>query len=113
MELRDAVIEALKKKAIGYQSREIAEEYNVVDGEETLIKRKVSIKENPPDVSALKMLLELSPPDEGASMSEDEVKREKLRLIKLLMEEENGTDKGKGTVKVRNRLVQEQGESHA
>lgn len=95
MELRDAVIEAVRKKAIGYESREIAEEYAIVDGVETLIKRKVSIKENPPDISALKMLLELSPPDE--SMSESELKREKIRLIKLLMEEENGTDKGKST----------------
>ena len=111
MDVKNAVLEAVRKKAIGYESREVSEEYALVDGVETLIKRKVSIKENPPDITALKMLLELSPPEE--SLSESEIKQEKIRLIKLLLEEENGTDKSKTSGKVRSRLVQKQSEPHA
>ena len=111
MDVKNAVLEAVRKKAIGYESREVSEEYAIVDGVETLIKRKVSIKENPPDITALKMLLELSPPEE--SLSESEIKQEKIRLIKLLLEEENGTDKSKTSGKVRGRLVQKQSEPHA
>ena len=111
MDVKNAVLEAVRKKAIGYESREVSEEYAIVDGVETLIKRKVSIKENPPDITALKMLLELSPPEE--SLSESEIKQEKIRLIKLLLEEENGTDKSKTSGKVRSRLVQKQSEPHA
>ncbi len=103
MELNGAVLDAVRKKAIGYESREIAEEYSVVDGVETLVKRKISIKENPPDITALKMLLELTPSEEN--LSESELKQEKLRLIKLLLEEENGTNQSKNSGKVRGRRV--------
>ena len=68
------------KKAVGYEAVETQEEYAVVDGELTLVKRKVTRKDVPPDVSALKVLL--------GDGQEEEVDREELeRERKELMEE--------------------------
>ena len=81
---------AIRRKAFGYETSETVEEYALVDGEMTMVKRKVSTKEIPPDTTAMKMLLDLSV-DADDEMSEEEVKREKIRLIRLLMEGLNET----------------------
>ena len=83
---------AVKKKAEGYKTEECVEEYGVNEGQLTLCKRKVTLKEVPPDVSALKMLMEISGGDEYETMSEDELQKEKERLLKLLKEKENETN---------------------
>ena len=76
---------ALRKKAVGYTSNETVEEYALVDGQMVLVKRKITTKENPPDVTACKLLLELSG-EVVPTLSEEEIKAEKIRLIKLLTE---------------------------
>lgn len=81
---------AIRRKAFGYETSETVEEYALVDGEMTMVKKKVSTKEVPPDTTAMKMLLDLSV-DTDDEMSEEEVKREKIRLIRLLMEGLNET----------------------
>lgn len=74
------LIESMLKKAVGYEAVETQEEYAVVDGELTLVKRKITRKDVPPDVSALKVLL-----GDGAN---EEVNREELESErKALMEE--------------------------
>jgi hypothetical protein len=80
----------IRRKAFGYETSETVEEYALIDGEMTLVKKKVSTKEIPPDTTALKMLLDIS---DGVDddMSEEEIKKEKLRLIRLLMEGLNET----------------------
>lgn len=80
----DADIEsALKKKAFGFDSRETVEEYaETEDGEIRLTKKKVTVKFVPPDVSALKMLLDMETPI--SALSDDELEKEKERLMTLL-----------------------------
>ena len=55
-----------------------------------MVKRKVVSKNVPPDVSAAKLLLETE--DENLNLkglSDEELEKEKQRLIKLLIKEQN------------------------
>lgn len=83
--------EVLLRKAKGYSFEEKTEEFAVVDGEMTLVKRKVSTKYVQPDVGALKALAELTD-DIGdlSEMTDEQLKAEKLRLLKLLKLCEDG-----------------------
>ena len=65
---------------------EIVEEYAFQEGEAVLLKRKVTKKTVPPDMQAAKMLLEEEVPT--ASMSDEQLAAEKVRLLRLLKEEE-------------------------
>ena len=49
---------ALLKKALGFKTKEIVEEYSTTDGEIVLTKKKVTQKTVPPDCMAIKMLME-------------------------------------------------------
>lgn len=83
--------EVLLRKAKGYSFEEKTEEFAVVDGEMTLVKRKVSTKYVQPDVGALKALAELT--DDIGDLSEltdEQLKAEKMRLLKLLKLCEDG-----------------------
>jgi hypothetical protein len=81
---------ALIKKALGYTAQETVEEYAFKeDGEISLSKKKVTKKKVPPDVSALKILLE-SKSQSLNDMSDEELEQEKIRLLKLLKEIEKG-----------------------
>ena len=83
--------EVLLRKAKGYCFEEKTEEFAVVDGEMTLVKRKVSTKYVQPDIGALKALAELSN-DMGdlSEMTDEQLKSEKFRLLKLLKMCEDG-----------------------
>ena len=49
---------ALLKKALGYESDEIVEEYTTDEnGNSVLSKRKITKKFNPPDINALRFFL--------------------------------------------------------
>lgn len=86
-EIKDALI----KKALGFESDEIVEEY-VLDenGVPVLSKRKITKKFNPPDMNAVKFLLEKSAltDDEISTMTDEELLKEKERLLRLLKEME-------------------------
>ncbi len=59
-----------------------------------MVKRKVVLKPVPPDVSALKLLKEFeSESDNIKSLTDEELEKEKIRLIKLLEESENEDNK--------------------
>ena len=80
--------QALIKKALGYDATEVVEEY-VGDGEEIkLSKKKVTIKNVPPDMSALKFLLDETQ-KEVSEMTDQELYEEKVRLLSLLKEIQN------------------------
>lgn len=81
--------EALFKKATGYKTEEVVEEYAESEGEMSLIKKKVTLKTVAPDCSAIKMIMEEEADYE--SMSDEELAREKKRLIKLLKEKDDET----------------------
>ncbi len=55
---KQALLHALKRKAFGETVTETQEEYGFEEGEAVLKKRKVTTKEIPPDLTAVKLLLE-------------------------------------------------------
>ena len=77
--------EALKKCAVGFDTSETVEEFAVQDGELKLVKRKVTRRDIPPDIKAVKMLLD-DRPDDG-SLSDEELAAERQKLLKMLKEE--------------------------
>lgn len=81
---------ALLKKAMGYDASEITEEYSVGEnGEVSLSKRKVIKKNVPPDVAAIKYLLECEGGIEKPlkDMTDEELLAEKERLLRELANE--------------------------
>ena len=101
----DAITAAIGKKAIGYETSETVDEDALVDGSLVLVKRRVSVKEVPPDVAAARLLFEMRG-DVTAEMTEAELATEKLRLLKLLKEAENADNDGEKRVKVHDGRVQ-------
>ncbi len=86
---KKSIEKALKKRALGYDSTEVTEEYlDDGDGGVKLIKRKVVKKNVPPDVSAVKLLIEIEGETSDLSnLTDDELELEKQRLLKLLEKE--------------------------
>ena len=81
---------ALIKKAIGFDAKETVEEFAESDGEMKLLKRKVTVKAVPPDVSAVKLLMDIGEDEKDIlSLTDEELEKELCRLMKLL------EDKGK------------------
>lgn len=90
--LDEEIKNALLKRAIGFESDEIVEEYIADEnGMPILAKRKITKKYNAPDLSALKFLLEQSElsEDEISNMTDEQLLKEKNRLLQLLKEKEN------------------------
>ena len=89
----DNLIDALKQKAFGYQTKEIIEEYTLDEHEnEKLVKKKVTQKNVPPDITAVKVLLELQELENQTDLSKltNEELDEKIdEIIKKLKENEN------------------------
>ena len=83
-EIREAII----KVALGYSLEEVTEEYGVENGQLKLVKRKETKKDIPPDLKAVKLLME----DKDYSvLSDEELEQEKQKLLKKLKEEESET----------------------
>ncbi|MDE6373610.1 MAG: hypothetical protein K2L72_03840 [Clostridia bacterium] len=86
MENQERVKDALAKCAVGLSASEVTEEFAVENGELKLVKKKVTRREIPPDLKAVKMLLD---GDALSSATDGELAAERDRLIKML-KEENG-----------------------
>ena len=85
----DKIREAILKVALGYSVGEVTEEYDARDGELKLVKRKETHKDIPPDLKAVKLLL-----DDGgdySALSDEELEEEKNKLIRQLSEDDHGT----------------------
>ena len=77
---------ALIKKALGYDATEVVEEYvSGEEGEIKLSKKKVTKKNVPPDLTAIKMLIEEKQTNLSA-MSDEELEKEEQRLMVVLAE---------------------------
>ncbi len=78
------MLDVLYKKAKGFKFTETTKEYGVdEEGNQRLIKEKMTTKFAPPDLSAIKAYMELK--DAAlVNMSEEELIEEKNRLIKEL-----------------------------
>ena len=96
--LDEEMRQALVKRAVGYDCDEIVEEY-VTDesGKAVLSKRKITKKYNPPDIAALKFLLEQGQvyDQEIANMTDEQLQKEKERLLQLLKEKEKENEDGR------------------
>ena len=82
----DKIRDAILKVALGFTVEEVTEEYDAKEGELRLIKRKETKKDVPPDLKAVKLLL-----DDGtdySALSDEDLEAEKQRLIKELKDEE-------------------------
>lgn len=82
----EKILNAVRKVALGFSLEEITEEYGVEDGELKLVKRRETHKDIPPDLKAVKILMEEK---DYSSLSDEELEREKIRLLKQLKEEED------------------------
>jgi len=81
----EIIKKALLKKAQGFYADEILEEYVVDDnGNEKLLKKKVTKKYVPADLSATKLLLDYfnEKPQEYDNMTDEELDKEAERLYK-------------------------------
>ncbi len=73
---------ALIKCATGLKAEEVVEEFCMQDGELKLCKRKVTSRDIPPDLKAMKMLLE-------GQDGEADLLAEREKLVNMLKEMEN------------------------
>lgn len=93
---KEKIMSELLKKALGYDVEEIVEEF-LVDEESGKLKknkRKVSKKHIPPDLPAVKAIFELCEKETKTkyeNMTEEELLKEKKRLLNLLKEDEKNT----------------------
>ena len=81
----DDIFGALKKCAVGLETNEVVEEFDAKDGELRLVKRKVTKRDIPPDIKAVKMLMDGGGAD---GLSIEELEEERRNLLKLLNKEE-------------------------
>lgn len=86
--------DALLKVALGCSVAEVTEEYAEVDGKLKLLKRKKTKKDIPPDLKAVQLILEKRENcGEISAMSDEELEKEKQRLLKLLQDEGRKSEK--------------------
>lgn len=83
----------MKRRATGYDFTEVTEEYGEnKDGKLTVLKKKVVTKNLPPDVSALKLLIDIEgEEDDVLKMTTEELIAEKEKILKRI-----GGEKGEG-----------------
>ena len=79
--MQDAIRNAVLKVALGFSVEEVTEEYGVEDGELKLVKRKETRKDVPPDLRAVRLLMEGA---EVSELSDEELMAEKERLLREL-----------------------------
>ncbi len=83
----ERIKKAILKVALGYSLEEVTEEYGVEDGELKLVKRRATKKDVPPDLKAVKLLLDER---DYSVLSDEELEEEKRRLLAQLKEESDG-----------------------
>lgn len=81
----EEIKKALYKKAVGYTAKEVVEEYGGEDG--SLVKKKVSKKHIPPDMTAIKTLIDIDQEEgELSGKSDEELEDMLIELNKKLNE---------------------------
>lgn len=83
--IEDDIMGALKKCAVGLETNEVVEEFGVEDGELRLLKKKVTKRDIPPDIKAVKLLIDGGGID---GLSVEELEEEKQKLLNLLNKED-------------------------
>ena len=102
--LDDSTLKAIKSCIVGITTKEIVTEYVFDEATNGLkiSKQKVLEKTIPPNVDVIKLLYQHRENNESKfdSLTDDELEKEKQRLLKLLKEEENGRRKNIGKTKM-------------
>ena len=97
MDEEEKIKKTLFRKATGYCTKEEVVEYTRDDqGGEIVAKRKVSKKHIPPDTTALRLLIEhfySQAFKDVEKMTDEELKKEREKIIELLKEEERNAIK--------------------
>ena len=85
----------MKRRAVGYDFTEVTEEYGEnKDGELTVLKKKVVTKNLPPDVSALKLLIDIEGEETDVmKMTTEELLIEKEKILKRMGVNKNESNK--------------------
>ncbi|MBO7187478.1 MAG: hypothetical protein J6V68_03680 [Clostridia bacterium] len=91
MQEEEKLKKALIKRAVGYTAEEVVSEYSDDNGMMKMVRKKVTKKNVPPDVSALKILLDESTDTTLYSMTDEELIKEKQRLLELLALSKNNS----------------------
>lgn len=86
----EEIKKALLKVALGYALEEVTEEYGVEEGELKLVKRKETRKDVPPDLKAVKLLLDET---DYSALSDEELEEEKKKLLRQFKEEYGKEDR--------------------
>lgn len=86
--------DALLKVALGFQVAEVTEEFQEIDGELKLTKRKRIKKDVPPDLKAVQMLLGENGAVGLEGMTDEQLEEEKKRLLLALSQAQTGKTKG-------------------
>ena len=79
--VNEDIKDALIKCAVGFGTSEVVEEFVAEDGELKLIKKKVTKRDIPPDIKAVKLLL-----DDGGeqALTDEQLEEERRKLIEML-----------------------------
>jgi hypothetical protein len=78
----DDLIKALRKKAKGYKAREVVDEFVVDENSAPVLsRRKVTYKDVPPDVGAVKTIAEILNDTGYKNFTTDELEKERERLL--------------------------------
>lgn len=80
----DDIMEAVVKRAVGYEARETVEEYAMVDGSLELVKKRITTKDVPPDMTAAKLIFDDC---DYSALSDEQLEEEKKRLLSELANE--------------------------
>lgn len=85
--VKNKIEKSLLKKALGYNYKEIVDEYVIDEDGQKLTKRKITTKNVPPDISAVKLLLDelnVAVNVDLSTLSDADLKRELKDILKKI-----------------------------
>lgn len=85
--VKNKIEKSLLKKALGYNYKEVVDEYVIDEDGQKLIKRKITTKNVPPDISAVKLLLDelnVAVNVDLSTLSDADLKRELKDILKKI-----------------------------
>ena len=95
-EYKSKIEKSIIKKALGYNYKEVIDEYAIDGNQKTLVKRKVTTKNVPPDLTAVKMLLDeiTNQQKDYSNMTDKEIVDEIKKVLASFDFESDKNDKG-------------------
>ncbi len=94
----EKLAKSLLKKAMGYTVNEVVEEYVQEEDEMKLVKKKITTKHIPPDISAARALLEKcldTEIDEIKNLTDEELEKMRQELIEELKGAQHASSRAK------------------